>query len=90
MTRQRDKLVTLIAIQSHDRRDNAVFKDIAAKVEEPGTEIISTIMRSPSDDEIGGKILENCIEKNFHVLSHMKAVRNGTFPFHCGCNFKRI
>ena len=43
-------------------------------------------MRSPSDDEIGGKILENCIEKNFHV-SNMKS--GLTRSVRVRCNLKR-
>jgi len=46
--------------------------------------------RRDGNDAIGHEIIENCIEKNFHVLTHMRAVRNGTFPFHCGCNFDLI
>ena len=41
--------------------------------EKRATEAYKNVRDGASDEAIRRKILENCIEKNFHVLRHMRA-----------------
>ena len=56
-----------------------VFKDIASRALGSEPPPFTQVNKAIHDDAIGREILENCIEKNFHV-SNMKRSVTSYFP----------
>src|SRR5579862_2556824 len=75
--------------QGRDRRSHSarVFKEITCRARGAGRRSYLPITSRDGNDAIGREILENCIEKNFHV-SNMKRPVTSYFRKRHGCNFQ--
>ena len=56
-----------------------VFKEIASRAQGSLRPRFTLVNKAENNAAIGREILENCIEKNFHVSKH-EAARSGLFP----------